>query len=367
MKFLIPVFLLFIILSGFHSQAGLSCNQAGSTKISMDLIRHADFLDDLNAKANGLALGKPIAKTLIQGTRGKSGLGKIRTALQIRKLRKYLETIPVDKNIDRVELQELAIKLEKIAFLINDKFFEKLNYTDKLKIHDIRQSIFYHGLEKYLGDRIVESSKLGKAWRLVKLILRPQVLKSFTPEDLAFKVAVEGYEANKNLMREHGLSITGKKGANLLLTSYSVYLLMAVVIIPLGSNAIGTYTAAMVGKENAIQNATQMADDSKKMADKKTIDDSTYNRNLQLSVEKFTAINGREPVGLELELYKALARGDMAAAKEMAIMIDKAAEEDQSVKSDDDEAPAIESDPAVVQVPSTSQEETPPPIEFDEE
>jgi hypothetical protein len=315
---------LILVLFTVQSQAGFICHRSQATKIRAELFGPSDFLDNLNQRHNGFVFDKSLTDMMLDGADGLEGFDRIRQKWKIRKLRQKLEAFEEHQNWDRGDLLDLARKLENISYLTDREAQKGLSYSEKTFLRDVKRSILFHGLEKYFAADLVDSrSRIGKVWRVLKAILFPSIQRPVTPEDIAMKIAWEGIERNQNLYNQYVVLVHGKTGVNLLLRAWTVYLSMTMAIIPFSRASWEAYERAQIGKQQAIDQLTQMKDQSAKLADKEQIQKRLQARHLEISIQNYKQDYGEEPQGLDLELLVAISRNDQAEILRISRLIDQ--------------------------------------------
>ena len=321
------------ILILFNSEAqGLRCfdlfakNELTATKNSVFF--YAEAVDNLNTKYNNFIFKDKLLDVLAPSTAEPSF--KIRTLARYRafKLRQILKSIHQhdqflaansDIKSHVYAIEKIASKLEKLTFLNDESVTSTMSFSEKVTFRQAQHSLLSQGLARFLfhDEKVLSPSQTKKILNMVMIPFKdiylrwsyalaymPKLNGSVIPFHIIEKIAIDGYEKNKALLKPYLNSTRGKYMFNTFSAAYNWIIVgtMTVAASQLMGNMHDVYTQ---GQVTALQLLSPSLENSKKIADK---DYANFRKqkNLEHILADFKIQYDREPFSEELAMIEEL-------------------------------------------------------------
>lgn len=325
----------FILLFTFqNSEAqGLRCFDLFAQHAKFEKPKHsADFyaeaLDSLNEKYNRFLFTENLSEALhpqldalsfFEATQARYNAFRLkRKLIQLHEFDSYL-----NPNADRTDvyaLEKLAVKLEKLTFLNDTSLTHSLGLYDRAVLNQARHSLFAGGLQNFLFSGAPMPSpgvvaKMMTPFRVTfkEVYLRwvfamgymPKLNGAVIPFEIIEKVVLNGYEANKDLLKPYLVTTRGKAFFNVFSSSYN-YILAGILAYNAVELTRYTYQDVYLkGIEKAVTILTPMMENAQKLesTDFKKL---KQQHELEISIQKIRDKYNREPLPEEIEILKSL-------------------------------------------------------------
>lgn len=289
---------------------------------------YAEALDHLNTKYNKFLFKESLLDTLNAAEVDANFNLRIQARYRAYKLRKILQNLHKhDQFVNATDeikshnyaIEKIAFKLEKLTFLTDETATTTMSLSEKVIYHQAQHSLLAQGLARFLfhDEKVLKPSQMRLILSAIMtpfkevylrwsyaLAYMPKLHGAIIPYDVIEKVAVNGYEKNKGLLKPYIDSATGKYAFNTFSTAYNWLIAgsMAFAVGQLGSNMHDIYSK---GQLTALELLNPSFENSKKIADKDYV---AYRKqkNFEYMLIDFKNQFKREPVAEELTIIKEL-------------------------------------------------------------
>lgn len=335
-------FLIFFLMVFQTQAASLSClslfnSNETSVKTSTsqrEAIRQATMayarsLDELNNQHQNF-LFKENLQNLLQPDFSKLDfLDKTKALYKSYKLRKILKQLfaydPIlnsknDGSINTYDIENLAVKLEKLSFLMDQSAYEGLPYTEKVLYKQMQHSLLTKGLTDFLfSDQPQTSSSkikiiLDKIMTPFKeqyfrwsyaLIKMPKLNNALIPYEIIQKVILNGYENSQLELKPYILKSNAQSIFNNFSTAYNTFILSS-AIFAISQLAYSTYTDIYIpGQIHAQQMLEPGLKQSEELA-KTDFEKLSNDLRLNYFIIEFKKQKHRDPTTKEIEMARQL-------------------------------------------------------------
>ncbi len=244
-----------VLVFSLNSEAQLRCLNIFSTTVPESPHYYAEVIDALNSKYNHFILDKKITDFINPDLASKSFSEKTKARYQAFKLRRLLKPLKNSGSWDRYDFENFAKKLEQITFLTDTSVTQAMSRSDRILYMQARHSLLAKGLESFLftGTDVAPSMKrkvftwvmtpfkeIYSRWPFA-LFYMPKLNGALLPLDLAVKVAWEGVDANRELLKPYLLHSEFKSFFNIFSATYN-WTLVAALFVGLPAYSYITYS-----------------------------------------------------------------------------------------------------------------------------
>ena len=289
---------------------------------------YAEALDHLNSKYNQFLFQEKLSDVL-NNTNPELGF-KYRTQTRYRayKLRKILKTLHQhdqfinssdDIKTHTYAIEKIAAKLEKLTFLTDESVTATMTFSEKIAYRQAQHSLLAQGLSRFLfhDEKILKPTQIKNILNAIltpfkdiylrwsySLAYMPKLNGAVIPYSVIEKVAIDGYENNKVLLKPYLITTNGKYAFNTFSTAYNWLIAgtMALAIGQLSNDMRDVYTKGQVA---AFELLNPSLENSKKIAET-NFAEIRRQKNLEYMLVDFKIKFGREPFAEELMMIKEL-------------------------------------------------------------
>ncbi len=308
-----------VLVFSLNSEAQLRCLNIFSVAPPSSPLYYAEVIDSLNSKYNNFILDKNITDFMQPDLAAKSFTAQTKARYQAFKLRRLLKPLKNAGSWDRYDFDNFAKKLEQITFLSDLNVTKDMSRSDRILYMQARHSLLAKGLESFLftGTDATPSMKrkvftwvmtpfkdIYSRWPFA-LFYMPKLNGAVLPLDLAVKVAWEGVDKNRELLKPYLLNSQFKSVFNTFSVTYN-WTLVAALFIGLPAYSYLTYSHLQEhGSEQVQMLFGPLVQHSEEMA-KTDYHSIASQKSIEHFKKDFRETYGRDPNNEEMALVQKL-------------------------------------------------------------